>query len=127
MIFHLLYFITVGADGVMTSEGILENPLLFHEVDDALVTYDHGLYNIIKSHIRHQDIYYDSPYRQINITRLYLSYCEKYSFQHVRIVKSHIMKILYRYVSKHDYIRDYIIKADSLEHFNILCDVSITL
>lgn len=128
-----------GADGVMSAEGILENPMLWASTvpggcDDFLVEYRRDFSDLIptksnelsdvinilqKKNIKTtQDMYF-----QIIIAKEYLKHCRLYSYQAIRMVKSHLMKILYRYIKVHRGIRDVIVHAVTLDEFDSVIDV----
>ena len=63
-----------GADGVMSSEAILENPALYTASKD--------------SQGQHRT--------QLELTEEYLHFCEKYPIHHMKCVRSHCLKMLHR-------------------------------
>ena len=79
-------------DGVMSSEAILENPTLFCCSNISLT--------------------------QIEIAEEYLSYCQKYPSTFIRTARTHLMKMLHRYLQKHTDIRDRLTEAKSWEEFD---------
>lgn len=90
------------ADGVMTSEAILENPALFCNNIDPVT----GKY-----------------LSQLDLAEEYLDLCVTYPTYHMKTVRSHLLKYLYRYHSIHDELRDAIIEASTLEEFQSVCKV----
>lgn len=88
-----------GADGVMTSEGILENPAIFSRGIDA-----------------------NGRYRDcIDLAEEYFELCDIYPQEHIRFARSHMMKLLYRYINSHTDIRDLIALTHSTEDFKKAC------
>ena len=87
-------------DGVMTSEAILENPSLFCQ----------NIHPITQKYLT-----------QIDITEEYLSLCEIYPVWHMKTVRSHIMKFLYRYLIQYTEIRDLLYQARNLNDYIIAC------
>ena len=81
-------------DGVMSSEAILENPTLF----------------CTKCSL--------TPLTQIEVAEEYLSYCQKYPSAFIRQARSHLMRILHRYLHKHTDIRDRLTEGKSWDEFN---------
>lgn len=90
-----------GVDGVMSSEAILENPAL----------YTRGLDPTNNNEIR----------TQIDLAEEYLDYAEKYPPRHMKTVRSHIQKMLHRYIVQHVELRVMNGEAHSLEEFRAVC------
>jgi tRNA-dihydrouridine synthase 1 len=90
-----------GADGVMTSEGILENPALFTASLDPT-----------NGNIRRT---------QLEMAEEYLQYCAKYPVHHMKCVRSHLMKMLYRYTCRHIELRDLLGMATTLPAYMGVC------
>ena len=85
------------ADGVMTSEAILENPAFFADISENINGF---------------------PRRsQIDLAEEYLDLCQKYPGNSMRIVRSHMMKFLHRYFVVHEDIRDLAAKSHSYSEF----------
>jgi len=74
-------------DAVMSSEGVLENPGLFNR----------------NLHL-HQGYYAN----QVKLTEEYLDMADKYPTWHMKTVRSHVQKMLYRYCVKHLELREMI-------------------
>jgi len=91
-----------GCDGVMTSEGILENPAIFNRTRD-----ENG--NLLC---------------QIDIAREYLQLAREYPCRHIKCPRAHIMKILYRYLQKYTDLRDLATGAQTLQDLEHICDVT---
>jgi tRNA-dihydrouridine synthase 1 len=89
-----------GVDGVMTSEAILENPSLFTS----------NLCPVRKISMN-----------QMDLAEEYLQLCEVYPPRHVKTIRSHMMRFMYRYYIKHDEVRDLIAVANSIEEFMSAC------
>ena len=70
------FCINTGADGVMTSEAILENPALF--ANQIQLT-------------------------QLELAKEYLNLCKIFPVWHFKSIRSHILKFLYRYFHHHYY------------------------
>jgi tRNA-dihydrouridine synthase 1 len=87
-------------DGVMTSEGILENPALFVNRIDPRT----GLYR-----------------NQLDLTDEYLDIVSEYPAWHMRTVRSHIHKYLFRYIQKFPEFRDRVGEANEIEQFREIC------
>jgi tRNA-dihydrouridine synthase 1 len=91
-----------GCDGVMTSEAVLENPAVFsrriNPVDGREMT-------------------------QIDLAEEYLDFCERYPVYHYRIMRSHIMKMLFKYSAKHSEIRDACSSTYTMEDFRRVCQL----
>ncbi len=85
-----------GCDGVMTSEGILENPALFVDRIDPRT----GLYR-----------------NQLDLTEEYLDIVSEYPAWHMRTVRSHVHKFLFRYIQKFPDFRDRVGEAHEIEEF----------
>eukprot|EP01034_Spumella_vulgaris_P021335 gene21335-27365_t len=89
-----------GCDGVMSSEAILENPALFSQ---SLTR--SGVYK-----------------NQIDLTEDYLHYAEQYPVWHMKCIRSHVMKMLYRYIAKHpDELRDLCGMSHTIPAFFEVC------
>lgn len=89
-----------GADGVMSSEGILENPALYSESKN--------------SNGEHQT--------QLAQTEEYLHSCLKYPVHHMKCVRSHVLKMLHRYSTVHVEIRDLIGTSHTFDDFFGVCN-----
>ena len=50
----------------------------------------------------------------------YLNYCEKYPVYHTKCIRSHILKMLYRYISVHTDIRNNCGNAHTMDDFRAL-------
>ena len=74
-------------DAVMSSEGVLENPGLF----SRNINMNTGAYS-----------------NQVKLTEEYLDKAAKYPPWHMKTVRSHVQKMLYRYCVKHLPLRDLI-------------------
>ena len=92
-----------GVDGVMTSEAILENPALFCNSFDP----DTNLFR-----------------NQIELTEEYLEYCREYPSWHIKTIRSHVMKFLYRYLCHHADLREKVALSHSIDDFVEACKVS---
>jgi tRNA-dihydrouridine synthase 1 len=88
-----------GVDAVMTSEAILENPALFTDSLDASGTVQ----------------------TQIDLAEQYLHLCYTYPVWHIKAIRSHMMKMLHRYISKHTELREQVALAHSIEEFLDIC------
>eukprot|EP01031_Cornospumella_fuschlensis_P041422 gene41422-50542_t len=89
-----------GADAVMSSEAILENPALFSG----------SLQN--------------APVRDvIDLTEEYLALCKQHPVFHVKIIRSHVIKMLYRYIADSIEIRDMINHCRGIEGYEEVCRV----
>lgn len=51
----------------------------------------------------------------------YLDFCERFPVYHYRIIRSHVMKMLFRYSSKHVEIRDACSTSYVMEDFRRVC------
>jgi tRNA-dihydrouridine synthase 1 len=89
-----------GADGVMSSEGILENVALYTESKDS-----QGV---------HQT--------QLEQTEEYLRNCLKYPVHHMKCVRSHVMKMLHRYTTVHVELRDMIGVSQTFDAYFEVCN-----
>ncbi|UKJ87782.2 tRNA-dihydrouridine(20a/20b) synthase (NAD(P)(+)) [Theileria orientalis] len=83
-----------GADAVMSSEAILENPYLFS----------------------------GRQYNNIDIFEEYLSILKESPRQKLSCIKGHAFKMLYRYARRHHDIRDAISNATSIKKFENIVD-----
>jgi len=93
------------ADGVMSSEAILENPALFAEPPCSTNS----------SNVNH--------HRQIVLAHEYLEECRQHSAAlHYRTIRSHLQKMLFRYCTKHTELRDSINVAKFLPEFQAIVD-----
>jgi tRNA-dihydrouridine synthase 1 len=88
--------IETGCDGVMSSEGILENPSIFDE--------SHNLPS------------------QIEMAYEYLEQCQAHPVLHYRTIRSHLQRILYRFCSIHTELRDKIGLAREIHEFSAIVD-----
>lgn len=96
---------TTGADGVMSSEGVLENPSLFAGGVDA---------NGVKL-------------TQLDIAEEYLTFCRRYPEPTmIKKIRGHMMKFLYRYFTVHLDARNMMGIAHTLEDYEKVCRVSNT-
>jgi len=120
---------TTGCDGVMTSEGILENPTLFArniKYEDAScssesntdeenapaeerVEAEGGLPDAEKIPVKFMT--------QLDIAEEYLDLCSIYPTWHFRTMRSHMQKFLHRYLQKHTNIRDMVSVSISVIEF----------
>merc|ERR1719487_2898102 len=98
----------------MTSEGILEDPALFSRPVPSLPVADTGIV------IDGVKITPSSP-NQMEIALEYLDFCERFPARVLKIVRSHLMKYLYRYFDAHPQYREYFGNADSIEEFRAVC------
>lgn len=106
-----------GVDGIMTSEGILEDPALFSRPIPALPPVsDTGVI------VDGVEVTASTP-NQMDIAFEYLDFCERYPTRVLKIVRSHLMKYLYRYFDAHPQYREYFGNADSIEEFRAVCQV----
>eukprot|EP01039_Chlorochromonas_danica_P001550 gene1551-1688_t len=89
------------ADAVMSSEAILENPALFlpSRCLDPL----------------------PSNVDVITLTEEYLALCQQYPVWHFKILRSHVLKMLYRYINENSDIRDLCSRGHSIETFLEVC------
>ena len=85
-------------DAVMSSEGVLENPGLFSR------------------NIHLQTGHYAN---QVRLTEEYLDMAAKYPPWHMKTVRSHVQKMLYRYCVKHQALRDLINENVSTEELRV--------
>ena len=51
----------------------------------------------------------------------YLDYAERYTVPHVKILRQHLMKLLYRYISRHEQLREGIMDSNTLPEFREVC------
>lgn len=77
-----------GVDGVMSSEAVLENPALFAQ-----------------------------PSSQLDLCQEYLDLCGAHSPGSMRVVRSHVMKMLHRFFVVHEDLRDLAATARSIPDF----------
>eukprot|EP01038_Epipyxis_sp_PR26KG_P007479 gene7479-10193_t len=84
-------FQLTGVDGVMSSEGILENPTIF----------SNNCYSL----------------SQMDMADEYLSFCGIYPTRHMKTIRLHLIKFLHRYIDQHTVLRDALGKAHSMEEF----------
>ena len=89
-----------GADGVMSSEGILENPALYMESLNAQ----------------------GELQTQLMQTEEYLNNCLKYPVHHMKCVRSHVMKMLHRYTTVHVELRDMIGLSHTFDDYFNVCN-----
>jgi hypothetical protein len=47
----------------------------------------------------------------------YLDFCERYPVYHIKCIRSHILKMLYRYVSAHEHLRNKCGLCNQVSHF----------
>lgn len=101
-----LFMNETHVDGVMSSEAILENPSLFSrhqrviidEFDDKTVTYIHR--------------------NQLELAEEYLELVSQYPVNHMRTIRSHLIKMLYRYICIHTELRLQLIDALNIDDFH---------
>lgn len=86
-----------GADGVMSSEAILENPALFASHPDN---------NPCNAH---------SQLSYLNLAMEYMEFVRRYPPPKLKIIRAHLFKILYQDLSRHVDLRDILASTDS-EH-----------
>lgn len=93
-----------GCDGVMSSEGVLENPSLFSgglDADGRKLT-------------------------QLDIAEEYLVHCRQYPEPTLlKKIRGHMMKFLYRYFTVHTEVRNMMGAACSIDDFDDVCRVSL--
>lgn len=95
-----------GCDGVMSSEGVLENPSMFSGGVNA-----DGL-----------------KLSQLDIAEEYLSLCRQYPEPTLlKKIRGHMMKFLYRYFTVHVDIRNHMGECHSIDDFENICRVSIVV
>jgi tRNA-dihydrouridine synthase 1 len=93
-----------GCNGVMSSEGVLENPTIFS--------------GGINSEGR--------KLTQLDIAEEYLSYCRKYPEPTIlKKIRGHMMKFLYRYFTVHTEVRNMMGAAQTIEEHEDVCRVSV--
>lgn len=88
------------ADAVMSSEAILENPALF---------------------IRNSSPHLEAEVNVITLTEQYLELCQQHPVYHSKVMRSHVMKMLYRYHNENTEIRDMCSMGHSIEDFVAVC------
>ncbi len=114
-----------GCDGVMTSEGILENPSIFarnlryadaldgQEAPQQLMTED-GLLPHSAIPVGKVPVQYVT---QLDIADEYLDLCKQYPPYHFRTMRSHLQKFLHRYLQNHSDMRDLLTDSYGVEEF----------
>lgn len=85
-----------GCDGVMSSEGVLENPGLFT-----------SNLNLIEG-------YYAN---HLKLAEEYLDICEKYPVWYFKTIRSHLQKMMYRYCVRHLEVRDRLLEGFTIESY----------
>eukprot|EP00605_Chrysophyceae_sp_TOSAG23-4_P000673 GSChrysophyteH1.ASY1.ANO1.755.1 assembled CDS len=88
-----------GCDGVMTSEGILENPSLFTR----------NIQPTGKVPVKYVS--------QLDLTDEYLDICRVHTPYHFRTIRSHMQKFLHRYLQNHTDLRDMLTQSFSIDEF----------
>jgi tRNA-dihydrouridine synthase len=133
-----------AADGAMSSEGILENPALYTASVDKNgahrtqleLTGNHyvcgwlrrfelcmtdpivPIPSALSVHIARRSPCRTSSYLCSCVSvEEYLSYCAQYPVHHMKIVRSHVMKMLHRYTTLHVELRDLIGTTYTLEGY----------
>jgi tRNA-dihydrouridine synthase 1 len=85
-----------GCDGVMSSEGVLENPGLF------------------AANINVEGAYYSN---HLKLAEEYLDMCDKYPVWSFKTIRSHVQKTMYRYCVKHLDLRDRLLENVTVEGY----------
>jgi tRNA-dihydrouridine synthase len=92
---YMYIYIYIGADGVMTSEAILENPALFA-----------------------RNLNENNEYRTlVDLAEEYLHMAIKYPGSQIKTTRNHMMKFFYKYFIKHPDLRDRTAMTNSNEGF----------
>jgi tRNA-dihydrouridine synthase len=130
---------TTGCDGVMTSEGILENPAIFArniKYEDVSVNAESNSgADFEEKEVMEENVEAEAelppankvPVKymtQLDIAEEYLDLCSIYPTWHFRTMRSHMQKFLHRYLQKHTNIRDMVSISISVDEFR-LCLVKI--
>lgn len=132
-----------GADGVMSAEGVLEDPSLFMErslraKEDRCIVRGRRFSDAIGgtlgtpspdelltagTDITAEYTPGDFPMRQLYLARVYLNFCKRYNYQHACLMRTHVIKMLYRYTSNFMQLTEFIIKAITPDQFLCVCDL----
>jgi tRNA-dihydrouridine synthase 1 len=100
-----------GVDGVMSSEAILEDPALFYCPRGTSRTYAGTPLPALPV----------PPAHLLGRAEEFLHMCEKYPVWHMKCVRSHVMKMLYRYICVHTELRDIIVLSVTLPAYLEVC------
>lgn len=101
-----------GVDGCMLSEAILEDPALFSR----------------KPAITHENMDEKDCNRrgetktQLDIAFEYLLFASRYPPRHIKIIRGHLMRYLYRYFDQHPEVRNRMGEERTLEGIVALCE-----
>jgi tRNA-dihydrouridine synthase 1 len=103
---------TTGVDAVMSSEAILENPALFMEPEETGAGSGSGAGAGPRITVG----------TQLELAEEYLQLATTYPPRHMKAVRSHVQKMLHRYICTHVELRDMIGQAKTMEDFYAVCN-----